>query len=62
MRKHLMVYAALVLLYIAYNLFFEVQDPRTNAAINILATSILFLYIAVLAFVLIRKLKNKAKG
>jgi len=57
-----MVYAALVLLYIAYNLFFEVQDPRTNAAINILATSILFLYIAVLAFVLIRKLKNKAKG
>ncbi|MHA6696239.1 hypothetical protein [Chryseobacterium sp. A321] len=61
MKKHLLVYAALVILYIAYNLFFEVEDPRTNAAINILATSVLFLYIAILAFVLITKLKKNKK-
>lgn len=61
MKKHLLVYAALVIIYIAYNLFFKLEDPRINDAINILATSVLFLYIAVLAFVLLRKLKKDKK-
>lgn len=62
MKKPLIIYAILVLGYIAYNQFFQIEDERLNTAINILYASVLFLYIGLLAFLLLRKLKKRSKS
>lgn len=59
MKKHLYIYGILILIFVVYNLFFRVEDERTDAAINILATAIIFQYIAWMAFVLLKKMRNK---
>lgn len=60
MKRHLIFYAVLIIVFILYNFFFRIQDDRINAAINILLASIIFGYIAYMAFVLIKKMrKNK---
>ena len=60
MKKHLTIYAILIVLFILYNFFFKIGDERINTAINILFASILFGYIAYMAFILVKKLgKNK---
>jgi len=60
MKKHLIVYAVLITLFIIYNFFFKAEDVRTNTAINILFASVLFGYIGFMAFVLMKKMgKNK---
>lgn len=59
MKKHLYIYAVLVILFIVYNLFFQIQDERTNTAVNILLGSIIFGYIAYMAVVLLKKMKSK---
>ena len=59
MKKHLIIYAFLIVTYIIYNFFFKIGDDRTNTAINILFASVLFGYIAFMAIVLIRKMGKK---
>lgn len=51
----------LIIIFVVYNLFFQVADERINTVINILFSSFLFLYIGYIAYVILRKLK-KARG
>ena len=59
MKKHLIIYAILVIIFIAFNTFVKLEDARLNTAINILFGSIIFGYIAFLAFILLKKLGKK---
>ncbi len=58
MRKQLYLYIAMILVFIAYNQFFQVEDERLNTLINILFASFLFLYIGYVAFLILKRLKN----
>lgn len=62
MKKHLYFYIAMIALFIGYNQFFQVQDEKTNALINIVYASFLFLYIGYVAFVILKKMKNARKN
>lgn len=59
MKTQLYYYIGIILMYILYNQFFQVQDEKTNAIINILFASFLFGYIAYMAFKVLRNMKNK---
>ena len=59
MKKHLFIYGFLILIFITYNVFFRVGDARMDNAINIILSSILFGYITLIAFLIIKKIKNK---
>ncbi len=61
MKNQLYVYVVLIMAFVGYNQFFQVQDERMNSIINILFASFLFLYITYLAYLVLRKLKNKGK-
>ncbi|UFK98298.1 hypothetical protein [Kaistella faecalis] len=61
MKKQLYVYLVLILAFIVYNQFFQVQDERTNSLINILFASFLFLYIGYIAYVVLKRLKKSSK-
>lgn len=61
MKKQLYVYLVLILAFIVYNQFFQVQDERTNGLINILFASFLFLYIGYIAYVVLKRLKKSSK-
>ena len=61
MKKQLIIYMILIVGFIAYNQFFPAQDPKTNALINIIFASFLFLYIGYLSFMLLKKIKNNTK-
>lgn len=61
MRKQLYLYIAMILVFIAYNQFFRVEDERLNTLINILFASFLFLYIGYVAFVILKRLNNAKK-
>lgn len=58
MKKYIYFYGLLVMLYIMYNLFFPMEDPKYHTLVNILFASFLFLYIGILAFILLRKLRK----
>ncbi|EKB60301.1 hypothetical protein [Bergeyella zoohelcum] len=58
MKKHLIIYGILVTLFIIYNAFFQVKDEVLNEILNIIFSSILFLYIAIMAWVLLKKIKK----
>ena len=58
MKRQLYNYAGLILLYIMYNLFFRVEDEKTNTIINLLFASVLFGYIAYIGIVILRKMKK----
>lgn len=60
MKKQLYVYAILVIAFIVYNQFFQIEDERTNAIVNILFASVLFLYIGYMAYVLLKRLKERS--
>ena len=62
MKKQLYFYIAMIALFIGYNQFFQVQDEKTNALINIVYASFLFLYIGYVAFVILKKMKNARKN
>lgn len=57
MKKHLLIYGILILLFVAYNLFFQAADERIDTAINILGASIIFGYIAWMAFVVLKRMR-----
>lgn len=61
MKKQLYIYAALIVAFIIYNQFFQVQDDRLNEGINILFASVLFLYIGYLAYLLLKRIKDTGK-
>ncbi len=58
MKKQLYIYAFFILLFAVYNIFFQVEDQKTNAVINILLSSFLFLYLAYLAYLILKKIKK----
>ncbi len=61
MKKQLILYMILIMIFVVYNLFFQVSDERINTIINILFASFLFLYIGYIAFVILRKLKKSKR-
>ncbi|MGZ5187988.1 MAG: hypothetical protein ACXWVZ_03580 [Kaistella sp.] len=61
MKKQLYIYLFMILAFIAYNQFFQVQDERMNSLINILFASFLFLYIGYIAYVVLKRLKRSSK-
>jgi hypothetical protein len=58
MKPQLIIFGILVAGYIMYNLFFQIPDERTNTVVNILFASIIFAYIAFMAFSLLKKMKK----
>lgn len=58
MQKQLTIYVLLILAFVGYNQFFQVQDERLNSVINILFASFLFLYIGYIAYTVLKRLKN----
>lgn len=61
MKKQLYIYVAMILAFIAYNQFFQVEDEQMNAIINILFASFLFLFIGYVAYVVLKRLKDTTK-
>ena len=59
MKTQLYYYIGIIIMYVLYNQFFQVKDEKTNAIINILFASVLFGYSAVIAFKVLKNLKNK---
>lgn len=55
---HIIVYGILILSLIVYNFFFQVEDAKTNTAINIVLSSILFGYIAFMGILALKRLKK----
>ena len=58
MKPYIYFYGILVAIYISYNLFFPLKDERAHTAFNILYAAFLFLYIGIMAFILLRKMKK----
>ena len=58
MKPHLIVFAVLIAIFIAYNFFFRIEDDRMNTVVNIILASILFGYIAFMAYSLLKKMKK----
>lgn len=48
----------MIIAFVAYNQFFQVEDERMNSIINILFSSFLFLYIGYIAYLVLRRLKK----
>ncbi|QDP84334.1 hypothetical protein FNJ88_01725 [Chryseobacterium sp. SNU WT5] len=61
MKKQLYIYMGMILAFFAYNQFFRVEDEQTNAIINILFASFLFLYIGYIAYLVLKRLKDTSK-
>lgn len=61
MKKQLYFYITMIVAFILYNQFFQVQDEQMNAIINILFASFLFLYIGYIAYLVLKKLKDTGK-
>lgn len=59
MKKQLCLYAILIIVFILYNTVLKVEDGRIDTIINIVFTSVLFLYIAYIAWVILKKMKNR---
>ncbi|AQY21583.1 hypothetical protein RIU62_00800 [Riemerella anatipestifer] len=59
MKKQLYLYAILIIVFILYNTVLKVKDGRIDTIINIVFTSVLFLYIAYIAWVILKKMKNR---
>ncbi|AFR35749.1 hypothetical protein RIU07_07040 [Riemerella anatipestifer] len=59
MKKQLYLYAILIIVFILYNTVLKVEDGRIDTIINIVFTSVLFLYIAYIAWVILKKMKNR---
>ncbi|WP_027376478.1 hypothetical protein [Kaistella palustris] len=62
MKKQLYFYVLMIVLFVAYNQFFQVPDERLNSIINILFASFLFLYIGYMAYLVLKKMKGGDKN
>ena len=61
MKKQLYIYVGLIILFVAYNFYKPIKDDRLDAVINILFASVLFLYIAYIAYLVLRNMSKKDK-
>ena len=61
MKKQLTIYIVIIIAFVAYNQFFQVQDERVNSIINILFASFLFLDIGFVAYTVLKRLKDTGK-
>ena len=61
MKKQLYIYVGLIILFVAYNFYKPVEDDRLDTIINILFASGLFLYIAYIAYLVLKKIGKKEK-
>ncbi|AZI67703.1 hypothetical protein EIB71_08510 [Kaistella daneshvariae] len=61
MKKQLIFYGVIIVTFIIYNQFFQVEDAKTNTIINILFASFIFLYIGYLAYMVLQRLKKTRK-
>ncbi|AZI40638.1 MULTISPECIES: hypothetical protein [Epilithonimonas] len=61
MKKQLIIYGVLILAFVLYNFLEPVKNAKTDTLINILFASILFLYIAYIAYLVLRKMGKKDK-
>ncbi|MPT33304.1 MAG: hypothetical protein E2600_16905 [Chryseobacterium sp.] len=59
MKKQLYIYAGLIILFVAYNFYKPVKDERLDTVTNILFASVLFLYIAYIAYLVLKKIGKK---
>lgn len=62
MKNQLYIYVLIILAFVGYNQFFQVQDERLNSVINILFASVLFLYIGYIAYLVLKRLKDTDKN
>lgn len=60
MKKQLYIYATLIIIYLIYNFFFKIEDEKINAGVDIIFASIIFGYIAFLAWGLLKKMNKKS--
>ncbi len=51
----------MIVSFVVYNQFFQVQDEKINNLINILFASFLFFYIGYVAYLVLKRLKNTHK-
>ncbi|KQR93553.1 hypothetical protein ASG01_10315 [Chryseobacterium sp. Leaf180] len=58
LKPNIIIFAVLVAGFIAYNFFFPVADGRLHTVINIVYASVLFAYIAFMAFRMLKQLKK----
>lgn len=58
MKPQLIIFGILIAGFVIFNLFFQLKDERSNTAVNIIYSSILFAYISFMAYSLIRKMKK----
>lgn len=58
MKPQLIIFAVLIAGYIAYNLFFQIEDDKTNTVVNILYASVIFAYISFMAYSLLRNMRK----
>ena len=61
MKKQLYFYAGLIVIFVGYNFYKPVKDERMDSIINILFASVLFLYIAYIAYLVLKRLGKKDK-
>ncbi|MFC4687340.1 MAG: hypothetical protein BGO86_11070 [Chryseobacterium sp. 36-9] len=61
MKKQLYIYAVLIILFVLYNFLNPIEDKKTDTIINILFASVLFLYIAYIAYLVLKRIGNKEK-
>ncbi|WP_313267034.1 hypothetical protein [Epilithonimonas vandammei] len=61
MKKQLIIYGVLILAFVLYNFLEPVKNAKTDTLINILFASALFLYIAYIAYLVLRKMGKKDK-
>lgn len=62
MKTHLMIYGLLVMSFVAYNAFFQVEDVLSHEVINIIFASVLFLYIAIIAWKILKRIQKVSKN
>ncbi|MCW3162660.1 hypothetical protein [Chryseobacterium oryctis] len=58
MKPQLVIFGILVIGYIIYNLFFQIQDDKINTIFNIIYASVIFAYISFMAYSLLKKMKK----
>lgn len=58
MKKQLYIYVVLIFMFVCYNLFFKLNDEREHTIVNILFSSVLFLYLTYIAVVILKKIKQ----
>lgn len=58
MKKYLFIYVVLIVVFIIFNLFFDLGNERLNTVVNLLLGSIIFGYISWIAIVILRRMKK----